>query len=87
MKKEDLIPNKTYVLKHTGQFCHCVGLGGFRPFSKRDNSTDRIKAKFIGIVTDGTFGDKAIFLGKTNKRQYIMFSADKIDYIETARHL
>ncbi len=83
MKNDDLIVNRTYTLKHTGQFCHCAGAKGYVTFSKRGNDEDRIRAKFIGIVNTG-MGPRAIFLNnKSSKRKYISFAVAEIDFIES----
>lgn len=76
---------QSYSLKHTSQFCHTVGEKGYNRFSKNMNSWDRLQATFVGTVTSEQ-GTRNIFFNDkhddSQKRMYIMFGADNVDYID-----
>lgn len=77
-----LEPGKTYILKHTGQFCHTVGKKGFQEFSKGMNTEDRVEAVFVGVI-DTDRGRRNIFFDTNHhSRLYFMFSAEVVDYID-----
>lgn len=76
-----LITGKIYKLKHTGQFCHAMGLMGSLDFSDGMNREDVIEATFVGEVNT-KMGRRNIFYDNlNNNRAYIMFATEKIDYI------
>jgi hypothetical protein len=80
--KHNLIPRKKYLLKHTGEFSHAVGTGGFVPFSNDENSGDSIAAIFIGTIPSGAYNtERNIFFTTNRARTYLSFSNENIEYV------
>lgn len=77
----NLVVGQTYKLKFSKQFCHALGDDGVKNFSKNMNSDDILEAVFIGPLSIKN-GLRNIFYCDTKRnRRYIMFGADKVDYI------
>lgn len=77
---------KSYNLKYTGSFCHCLGKDGFVEFSKGMNYGDILKnCIFVGTITIELGGENVIrqvfFRPNARKRSYLMFSGENLKHI------
>lgn len=71
-----LTPGTYYEIKHTGEFCHCVGSKGFKEFSKGMNDGDQVTVQFVGTVKTKLGMRNVFFDENSNSRKYYMFDAD-----------
>ena len=79
MKK--LKAGKKYVIKYSGEFCHCVGVKGITSFSQKGNSKDRIEATFVGSVQTENEEIRNIFFSFDKDRSYIVMGPDFKTYV------
>lgn len=72
----------TYNLRHTGQFCHCMGNEGLKRFSKGMNEEDRLENyTFVGLLWS-ELGMRQVFCNlNNNKRTYVMYGNDNNKHI------
>lgn len=70
----ELIPDKEYFLKYSGEFCHAINKEGHQNFKPGLYT-------FIGTVTCGSV-ERNIFADFTSSTTYVMFGTDKLNYIE-----
>jgi len=76
----ELIQGKKYLLKRTGNFCHCMGITGFVDFSDSMGADDRIEALFVGTVKI-SLGNRNLFFCSDPIRSYISFADTNLDYV------
>ena len=69
----ELIPNKEYILRYTGLFCHCYGINGSKQTSEFNWGS---KWEYIGRLN--MYGDRYIFFGDEG---YIMFGIDDLEFV------
>lgn len=70
----ELIPDKKYFLEYSGEFCHAINI---------KNGAQKFKPglyTFIGTITCGG-GKRNIFADISGSTTYVMFGADRLDYI------
>lgn len=68
-----LIPNKQYILRYTGLFCHCHGING--KISSQDIKWDK-RWEYIGVLEG--YGNKHIFKGYQG---YMMFGTNDLEFV------
>ena len=69
----ELIPNKEYILKYTGLFCHCYSCNG-----KKNQSEINWDSEWEYIGRLNKWGGRHIFFGAEG---YMMFGEDNLEFV------